>query len=477
MSGDVLDSAQAGPRALRGGALRAGAYAGGVVLSLISAPLLIRHLHQVGFGHYVTVYSIIAIVSGLTEGGLNALALREFTTLTDDDRDRMMSNMLGLRLLLSFGGAVLAVLFALLAGYSSELVLACAVAGLGMVAAVTQSLIAVTLQGGMRFGWISIIELTRQSFSVTLIVALVLLGSGLVGLVAVSVPASILALLLTARMVRGLMSLRPALDWRACAPLLRTALPYAIAVALNNVYFRVTVVLMSLSASALETGHFATSFRVVELLIGVPALIIGAAYPILTRAQRDDAARFGYATRRLFELSVLAGTLIALWLELGAGFAIDVLGGRAAAPAADVLRIQGLAVMGTFVAVACTYPMLSLRRHRELMLANALGLLVTVVMTLVLVPLLQARGAALATVGAELALALTTAIALVRAQPGLALPFSAIPVALVAGGAGVLAGHLVGVHAVLEVLVGTAVYVLVLLGMRRFPPELRDALR
>ena len=41
---DLLDTGAAGPAALRGSALRTGAYVGGILLSLVSAPLLIRHL-------------------------------------------------------------------------------------------------------------------------------------------------------------------------------------------------------------------------------------------------------------------------------------------------------------------------------------------------------------------------------------------------------------------------------------------------
>jgi hypothetical protein len=48
---------------------------------------------------------------------------------------------------------------------------------------------------------------------------------------------------------------------------------------------------------------------------------------------------------------------------------------------------------------------------------------------------------------------------------------------LVAGGAGVGVGHLVGVNAVLDVLIGTCVYALALTAVGRFPPEIGHALR
>jgi O-antigen/teichoic acid export membrane protein len=476
-AGDVLDTSRAGPLALRGGALRVGGYGGGMLLSLISAPLLIRHLHQAGFGRYVTALSIATIAAGLTEGGVNTIALREFASRAGRERDAAMANMLGIRLLLSAVGLLGAVAFAAAVGYNGTIVIGTAVAGVGLTFQVVQTLVSVPLQGTMRLGWVAAADLLRNAITTLLIIVLVLAGAGIVPLLAVITPACLAALLLTARLVRGSMPLRPSVRFAAFAPLLRETFPFAVAIALSSVYFRVTVVVMSLEATALQTGYFSTSFRVVEILVGLPVLVVGAAFPIVTRAVRDDPERFAYATRRMFELSVLVGVWLALMMVLGARFATDILGGQAAAPAAPVLRIQGLAVMGTFVAVACGFPLLSLGRYTALLLANVLGLAVTLAVSLSLVPVLHAQGAAIATVAAELALAGVSVVALIRARPNLRLPLGIVPIALVAGGAGIGIGHLVGVHPVLEVLAATCVYALVLAAFGRFPPEIGHALR
>lgn len=470
-TGDVLDTAHAGPLALRGSILRVLGYGGGMLLALVAVPLLIRHLGQDGFGRYVTAVSIVTIAAGLTEGGVNTIALREFSTRAGAERAQAMGNMIGIRIVLSALGILGAVAFTLAAGYDATLVFGTAVAGVGVMIQIGQSLLTVPLQATMRFGWVAAADMLRQVVSTSLIVALVLLGAHLVGLLAILIPATLSSFAFTAWRVRGMTSLRPRLDLHVALPLLRETFPFAIAIALNSIYFRLTVVIMSLSASALQTGYFSTSFRVVEVLIGLPALVIGAGYPIITRARRDDPERFDYGTRRMFELSVLLGVWVALTLELGAGFIANVLGGHAAAPAAAVLRIQGLAVMGTFVAVACSFPMLSLRRHRELLLANAFGLIVTLALAISLVPGLHARGAAVATVGAELALATVTALGLVRARPELRLPLSVVPIALACGGLADQIARLTGVHPVLEVLIGTAIYLAGITALGRFPPE------
>jgi O-antigen/teichoic acid export membrane protein len=473
---DLLDTSDAGPAALRGGALRSAGYVAGLLLSLVSAPLLIRHLGQVDFGKYVAVLSIVAVVAGFTEAGLNTIALREYATLPPGQRDRAMADALGLRISLSAIGILFGVALAALLGYNRTLVLGTLLAGIGMLLQSTQMLLSVGLQGSLRFGLATVSDLIRQVVAVVLLVGLVLGGAGILSFLAVPIAAGTVSVLLTGFFVRRIMPLRPSLAVGRWWPLVRDTIPYAIAIALNAAYFRVAIVVMSVTATELQTGYFSTSFRVIEVLIGVPALVIGAAFPILTRAARDDRARFASATARLFELGILAGTLMALAIGLGAGFAVQVLGGDEAAPAADVLRIQGLAMIATFVAVACGYPLLSLRRNREIMLANGGALLANVVLTLILVPPLEAQGAAIAAVTAETALALLTAMLLRRAEPELRLPLGVLPVAALAGGVAVGAALLLGGPDVLRAAVGSVVFLAVVGLLGRFPPEIGHAL-
>ncbi len=474
---DVLDSREAGPAALRGSALRSGAYLASVALSIASAPLLIRHLGVVGFGQFVTVMSLMNLVAGVTEGGLNAIALREHATLRGDARRAAMRSLLGIRIALSVGGVIVGIAFALVAGYDSPLVIGAIGAGMGVVFQAVQLFASTPLQGELRFGWVSLLQLLAQVLTVALIVVLVLADAGIEPFLWITAPVGALMLGLTVLLVRGDMPLRPSLRWADVWPLLRDTLPYTAAVALNVVYFRVTVLVMSLTATEVETGYFATSFRVVEVLLTIPALVVGAAFPILARAEAGDDARFVYAMRRILELSLLLGLWMAMCCVVGAQVAIDILAGDEAQPAVDVLRIQGLTLVATGLAVSAGYGLLTLRRYRELLLMNALALVGSVVLTLALVGPLGAQGAAIATLGAESVAAAGVLLALLRARPGLLGGLAGAPLFLLVGGAAVAAGLLTGLPSLVAIVVANVVFVAGLVLVRRFPPEVRDVLR
>ena len=475
-SPDLIDTAAAGPAAMRGGIMRMGAFAGSLIIGLASAPLLVRHLGDVEFGRYSTALAVVAVVAGLTEGGVVTVALRELSIATDPaTRRTLMRDLLGLRLVLSSAGVGVGVLFTAVAGYGAELTLGVLLAGIGMIFISTQSLLVVDLQSRLRFGWAALVELARGVVGIALIVALVLAGQGIVPLLAVSIPAGIAALALTVPLVRGTLSLRPAFAPSRWMPLIREVMIIALAVAVYALYFRVTLLITSLVSSAEETGYFSISFRLMEALVGIPALLIGAAFPIISRSARDDRERFEYATSRIYELALFVGGLLALGLMLSAPFAIELLVGTSDHPSVEVLQIQSAALVAGFVVAATSFPLLGMHRYRELLLATSGSLLLTAGLALGLAPSLGADGAAIAAVTGDFVLAAALTVVL-RRRDGPPLPLSAVAVTLAAGGLGYLAGHLVGVHPLVEALTGCLVFLAVLGVLRRFPPELRDVL-
>lgn len=475
---DLLDTPEAGAAAIRGGALRLGGYVGGIALALAAVPLLVRHLGVVDFGRYTIVVTIIAIVQGLTEGGLQAIGTREYAVLEPLERELMMRRLLALRVLLTVVGLGVAVAFVAIAGYGTTILVGTMVAGLGLILLVLFNLLAVPLAATLRFGWITAADLARQALATLLIIALVIAGAGIVPFLAVQIPACLLAVGITIVLVRGMTPLAPAFHPSAWWSLLRDTLPYAIAIAVSALYFRLVLILLSLVSNDTQTGYFSASYRVIEVLVAIPILLVGAAFPILSRAARDDSDRLRYAGQRTFDVMVLLGVWISFCVFAGASFMIAFVGGADFDPSVPVLRIQSFAIACTFVSVTCGFILLSLRRHRAILLGNLVPLLFGTVLTLALAPSHGAKGAAIATLSAEAALAVTMVV-LVRAKGGAHVPLSLRVLLPAAGAVGLAAGAallLPGLPDIAHVVIGSALYFGALAAMGQIPPELRHAI-
>jgi O-antigen/teichoic acid export membrane protein len=470
------DAADPGAVAIRGGAIRVVGYVVGVLISLAAATILVRHLGVPTFGRYVTVTSLIALVGGLTEAGIYVFGIREFSSRSEPGRRDLMSNLLTMRLMLTLLGIALAACFAVVVGYREVLVLGTLVAGVGLLFQVTADVLSIPLQAQLRLGRLTLVDLSRRLITLLLIGVLALLGASLLPLVAASTVAGAAALCLLAWIVRSSVTIRLSFDGEAWRALFAETLPYAIAVSIGAIYFYVTIIVMSLIVSANQTGLFATSFRITQVALGVPILLLTAIFPLMSHQRTDHGPAAGDMFDKVFSVAVIGGVWMSLAMALGAPFIIDVIAGSPGRGAVSVLRVQGLVLIPSFVSSSCGLILISLRQYRRIVIVSSAALALNIVLALVLVPALGARGGALADVLTETVVAIALTTVLLRAVPRHRVRSSvALPVLLaLALSATVL---LLPVGSVARVIVATIIYFGILMLTRTIPSEVIDAAR
>jgi O-antigen/teichoic acid export membrane protein len=418
----------------------------------------------------------VSIVGGLSDLGLTTLGVRELAVRKGREQAQLQRNLLGVRIAVSAAGLAAAVVFAGVADYTRVMVLGTLLAGIGLLIQNIQTTLALKLMVELRLGWVALLELGRQAVVAASITALVLAGARLLAFLAVPIAAALVTAVVTVWLVRRDVPMLPAFDWVEWRTLLRHALPLAAAVAAAVVYFRLALVMLSLISNATETGYFAAPFRVTEVLIVVPQLIVTAALPILARAARDDRERLAYATRRTFEATFALGAWIALMLTLAGSFVIEVVAGPKFAPAAGVLRVQAFTLLMVFAYTTWGAALVALRRHGALIASTAIALVVNAAGVAVLGAAHGARGAALATVIADGVALVANGWFLSRTGTPVRPSLGVIPrVALAAAPASLL--WFAPVPDLAKAALATVVYGVMLLVLRAVPEELLVELR
>lgn len=471
---DVLDTTEAGGLIIRGGAVRFASFVAIVLLSLLPAVLLTRHLGPARFGTYTTIISLVSVILLVTDIGMSNLGAREYAVRDGAERDTLMRDLLGLRVALTLVGAVLALVFAVGAGYDLEELAGTLVASLAMVALIAQHTLAIPLAVELRLGWMSFFEVLRQALMLVGIVALIALGAGIFPLLAVMLVVYVALIPMTAVLVRGKISLRMELRPERWMKLLRPTVSFTLATAVGAVYIYTAQITTSVVASSHQSGLFALSFRVFFIAVLVPGLLVSGAMPLLARAARDDRERLAYALQRIFEVSLILGAAAALGFIAAAPFIVRVVGGPKYAGAVPVLRIQGVAMSASFLVAGWGYAMLALERYRAMLIVNVAALVVSLGLTLVLAATHGATGAAVATLCGEMTLSGSYLLALSRTDPELRPSFGVVPkVALAAAPAAVLAAVLALPSVVLAIVV-LAVYAAIVLLTRAVPVEVAE---
>ena len=475
----MLTDDQVGSRVIRGGAQRGVALVVANLLTVAGAMVLLRHLGVEEFGRYGTVIALVGVVQGFSDAGLTATGTRELALCeTEAERRDVLAHVLGLRVALTAAGIVGAIAFAALAGYDGDLVLGTLLAGFGVFLTSVQTAMLLPLGVELRNGMIAVVEVLRQLVLAAAFVALAIGGAGLVPFFAAQILVGVVLLAVTPVLLASRQLVAPRWTAERIRALATIGLPVAIATVLGVLYLRLLVVLMSLiSTNEAELGYFVTSTRMFEVVGGIPFLIGAVVLPVLTVVARDDHERLVYMTGRVTQVMALAGVLVALLLWTLADPLVVLLGGREYEPAAPVLQIQCFAAITVFVIAGWQPTLFALGRVRSSAVAVAVGLFAVLASGLILIPPLEAKGAAIAAVIGDLVLCISVYIALRRAGRGPWFSTSATARLAVAAAAAAAAGLIPGLPDAMRALLVVTVFTGFALLLRTVPGEILDAAR
>jgi O-antigen/teichoic acid export membrane protein len=389
-----------------------------------------------------------------------------------------LAHILGLRIVITSLGVLLGVVFGVVAGYQQELIVGIGVAGIGVLLQSIQAAMLMPLSVELKNGLLALNQVLTQAVLLVGFVVLAAAGAGLVPFFAVQIAVGVVLLAAAPAMLARRHLVAPRWTPARMRELGRIAVPVAVGTVLGVLYLRILVIIMSLvSGKPDQIGYFVTSTRVMELIGGVPFLVVSIMLPVATVAARDDPARLVYMSSRVAQMMVIGGVLTALLAWTLARPIVTVLGGSQYGPAGPVLQIQGFATITVFLTSAWLPAIIGLGLLRAYWLAMIAGLVAVVIAGLILIGPFQATGAAVAAVIADVTLSLAMYVVVRRSGLRGWLRGGAM---LRIGGATALAvgvGVIGGVPSVVRAVLVTGVFVFASLLLGAVPSELTDTLR
>lgn len=371
-----------------------------IVASVVSLAVLSRHLGVSQFGTWTAVAAWVALLSPLSDLGLPTTLLREAPAgrLSEE-----VSEAAGLQLVLALPSLVVATTAgALLLHGRAAGALGLLVASSCLAPNALYLLAQVPLTHARQFRLTAVVEAVARVGTAALTVVLVLLGVRLPWLfVVLSVP-SVLGVAGLAVLAgrSGRHGLRPRFDPRQWAVLLRRGLPVGASLALFAVYLKADAVLLSVLAGPAAVGAYGLAYRVVEVVLSVPALFMVVAYPRLVEVAADPVRLRELATRSLHLLSLLGGLVVVVGLPLS-GTVLGVLGGDDYRFGARALSLLLLSTALSFATPLLGQLLILRGESGRLFRFSVLNVALNVALNLVLIPPFGATGAAAATVVTE----------------------------------------------------------------------------
>ena len=316
----------------------------GAALGVLVAATLARTLSRPAFGQLSLALTILALVSSLSDLGMNQIAVREMAR--EPARRPQIAGALATAQLIT--GVILALVgiavsFALLPGHEARLMAIFVMAGMPLSAV---SGLTVAFQARLRPELVILPSLIQNVVWLGVVVVLGAIGTGLalygVGAFGAAVIQALVTLALTARVTEVSF-----VETRALLlSLLKLAWPIGLAGIFVTAYYRIDGVLLFHYRGATATAYYSAAYRVLDVLQILPVTVSSVLLPYLAGASNagDGPAR----VRRAFELAVivllavavpaavLGGILAPGVVALVYGGALSPCGAAAADPAAGL---------------------------------------------------------------------------------------------------------------------------------------------
>lgn len=385
------------------------ARAGGQLLGLIFTLTVARSLGEGVFGQFAFISAVVFIGNVLTTFGLDTLLIREVAAARNPSQTpaHSLPDTLNAALALQLGlsALFLAAVGAfgrLLPNQTAGTLPALFVASLSLIPLAFSTLFSAILRGHERMDAYTAFSLIPPLVMGAGGALIWLRGGTLLG------AAWVVLLAQTAGAIGAIAlywATMPQLGWRWRRPsratanrILRMSAVLAALMVLAMLYNRLGIFVLSFLAGDAATGHYSAAARVLETLKIIPGAFFGALLPMMM-AESGAAARrmYAWSFAALVGLSVLMASATALL----AGPIITLLFGPAFAAAVPLLQIMVWSLPLTVLAFKLSFDLVVAGEERIAALAMLITLIAAALVTIWLVGLWSARGAAVALIITE----------------------------------------------------------------------------
>ena len=384
------------------------------IFTIVFTVYAARKLGSMGLGEYAIAASVVGLFSVFTELGLNNLFIREVAR-HKDKTGYYLGSMLVLKACLSATVLLSIGLVTKLLGYSAVVEQTIYLLALALVFSSFSSLLTSLFQAYEKMEFNAVLGILNSAVLTVGGVVVLSLGYGVVGLGGVAILAAVVVL------IAALITIGKKFKfgkWKVnkafLGQILKEAVPFAVINILITIYHRSDMVLLSKlpiagASNEVAVGLYSASYKFVDTLQMVPAIVTGAAFPLFSRLYFKNKTKFYATFQKILRYLVILGIPMAVGTTLLAEPIIKLAYGASFLPSAASLRILIWAASIIFVNSLFASVLTSMGRMKVLVVVIGGNVLFSLTSNFILIP---AWGLGLSFIGASLTTLLTEILGL-----------------------------------------------------------------
>lgn len=441
-------------------------------LGLVVIAIITRDLGQEGFGEYTTAMTFLSFFGIIADLGLTLITVQMISRPKVDEQ-KILGNLLSLRLVSALIFLGLAPITVLLFPYSANIKLAVIIATASFLFITLNQILVGLFQKYLRLDKVSIAEVANRLVLLGGIIISVRSNFGLSGIMFATVAASAVNFILLFLFSKKITRIKLCFDFALWQEIMVRSWPLALTITLNLIYLRADTLLLSIipRASELgiiaEVGIYGAAYKVIDVVITFPFMFAGIILPVITLAwAKKQQADFKNVLQKSFDIMLILALPMMVGTLLLAKGIMTLVAGQDFAVSGPILQILILSAGAIFMGIMFSHAVIAINKQKKIIIAYLFVALSSLIIYLIVIPRFSYFGAAWATLYSEIAIGLANFYLVwkyTRFIPSLIVPLKAALAALFMGGTILLLKNLGLNNILLHILIAALVYFIFLL--------------
>jgi len=363
---------------------------------LIITSLLSRYLGSDGYGKYCFIFAFIAIISSLSDLGLEMMITRELTQ-NEDHSGTILGNMIILKGLLSFTVVFCVFLsyqfFEILKPYKMALIIVSFIPVLDVF-----RVLDLLFRARLKMTYSVIAKIISNILSIMLIYILVVSKQTLTMIIAATPIVLSINYFILFLFSRRFTQLNFVIDMGLWKRLIKDAIPFGIIGILYVVLWRSDTVLLALFQNDSAVGIYSIARKFIDASLVVPTAVIISVFPIISVFYWKNKTKVQHIFQKTFTYLLAIGFFILIFFCTTASQLVHIVAGDEFKGSVEALKLLSLTIPPYFLVSLTGIVLVAANKHSIAIFYGFLGTALNIILNLILIPKYSYMGASFSTV-------------------------------------------------------------------------------
>ncbi|MBI4451959.1 flippase [Candidatus Woesearchaeota archaeon] len=371
-------------------------------LSLVLIVVIARTLNESGLGKYSFVFAFVGIFSIFSDLGSTLYITKEIARNNSLAKE-YLGKVFVAKLILAAISSLVPILIIFLTGQAAEIKAGVMLAAAAMFMYYIAFPFRAVVNAYEVQSYQSLYVLAERLIAFALGTFVLFKGYGLTALLIVLVFSNASSWLIICRLVsKNLVGFKPQLDWAFIKSVLKKSSPFWFTTIFMTIYFKIDTVMLSFMQDYAVTGLYNAAYKIIDTLAFIPFVVVTVAFPVMSKFHKKDAVMLSAVYKKSFYYLSLLALPLGIGVTVLAERIILLIYDKSFINSAIALQILIWALVLMFVNYLMGFLLNSIDKQKAFTLVTGLTAAFNVILNLIIIPVYSYKGAAIATVSAEL---------------------------------------------------------------------------